>query len=77
MIIPSKYQIKLKKIPINFSRSNENSIMNFEAKESNHHSSQRNYKLKDDLRCLKYDFKKFKETPAPQADAPAANPNDH
>ena len=35
----SKYQIKLKKKPINFSRSNENSIMNFEAKESNHHSS--------------------------------------
>lgn len=34
-----------------------------------------NFKLKADLICLKYDFNKIKETPAPQTDAPIAIPN--
>ena len=38
---------------------------------------QGNYKLIDDLRCLKYDFRNIKETPAPQVDAPPAIRDDH
>lgn len=39
--------------------------------------SQINDKFKTDLRYLKYDVKKLKEAPAPQADAPVTTPDYH